>query len=108
MADGPMIDRSGLLAAFLGSIPEPVKNVYRAVLPTELRKLVRDYHPYEQDMVRSLRFWANPIERRRRRSELQACQTLEDHFAFATRYLAHQQWKQEILGFLEFAATKKP
>src|ERR1700683_2329221 len=50
----------------------------------------------------------NPNERRRRRAELHACRTPADYFAFATKYLAHQQWEQEITQFIDFATTRKP
>jgi predicted O-methyltransferase YrrM len=108
MTDGPMIDRSGLFFAFLRLLPEPVKHFYRAFVPETLRQNVRDIYPYEQDMVRAVRFWASPRERRRKRAELQSCRTPEDYFAFATKYLGHQQWKQEITGFLNFAMGEGP
>jgi predicted O-methyltransferase YrrM len=108
MTDGPMIDRSGLYFAFLSMLPEPVRKFYRTHIPERLRQRVRDIYPYEQDIVRALRFWANPNERRRRKAELQGCQSPKDYFDFATKYLGHQQWRQEITGFLNFAIGEKP
>ena len=58
--------------------------------------------------MRAVLFWVNPKERRRRKAELQRCQSPEDYFAFATKYLGHQQWKQEITSFLNFAREKRP
>ena len=52
MADGPMVDRTGVIVAFLGLLPEPVKNFYRACVPDRLRQTVRDLQPYEQDKAR--------------------------------------------------------
>ena len=89
-------------------LPEPVRNLYRTHIPERWRQRVREIYPYEQDFERALRFWANPNERRRRKAELQRCLSPEDYFAFATKYLRHQQWKQEIVGFLNFATEEKP
>src|SRR6266852_6237068 len=108
MTDGPMLDRSGLVGALIRRLPEPVKNLYRSYLPESLRQGFRDVLPYEQDMVRAARFWANPGERRRKTEQLQRCQTPEDYFLFATSCLGHQQWKQEITGFLNFARAERP
>jgi predicted O-methyltransferase YrrM len=108
MADGPMVDRTGLIVAFLRLLPEPVKNIYRTIAPASLHQGIRRIHPYEQDLARAVSFWAKPGERRRKKAELQQCRTPEDYFAFATSTLAHQQWKPEILGFLNFAAAEKP
>ena len=108
MKDGPMIDRSGMFLGILRLLPEPMRRLYRALVPLKLRQLVRDAYPYEQEMIRVIRFWANPYERRRNKAELPYCQTPEDYFSFATKHLGHQQWKQEIIGFLEFAKKQEP
>jgi predicted O-methyltransferase YrrM len=108
MTDGPMIDKSGLYFAFLGMLPEPVRNFYRTHTPKRLRQRVREIYPYEQDIERTFRFWANPIERRRRKAALDRCRYPQDYFDFATKYLGHQQWKQEITGFLNFAIEERP
>jgi cephalosporin hydroxylase len=108
MTDGPMTDRSGLYFALLRRLPEPVRQFYRAFIPERLRQSVREIYPYEQDLIRAVRFWATPKERRRQRAELQRCQNPEDYFAFATKYLGHQQWKDEIIGFLNFAMGERP
>ena len=108
MTDKPMSDRSGLFVAVLKLLPEPVRHFYRAIVPQPLRASIRRIHPSEQDLTRAVRFWANPRERRRRTVELQHCRTPEDYFVFATKYLTHQQWKQEILGFLNFAMAEGP
>ena len=108
MTDGPMTDKSGLYFAFLNMLPGPVRNLYRSYLPQRLRQRVRNKYPYEQDILRVLRFWANPSGRRSIKAELQRCQTPEDYFVFATKYLGHQQWREEITGFLNFAREEKP
>jgi predicted O-methyltransferase YrrM len=108
MTDGPMTDRSGLYFALLTLLPEPVRNFYRRHIPERWRQKVRKIYPYEQDVERAIRFWANPNERRRRKAELQRCRTPGDYFAFATKYLRHQQWKQEITAFLDFAIAEGP
>jgi predicted O-methyltransferase YrrM len=108
MSDGPMIDRSGLYLGLLKVLPEPVRNFYRAAIPERFRQAVRGVYPYEQNLTRAALFWANPRERRRRGAELQRCQRPEEYFDFATKYLGHQQWKQEITDFLKFAADIKP
>jgi len=105
MIDGPMSDPK-----IMGDLlPEPVRNVFRTIVPHSLRvKAYQKLFPHPQNMARAVRFWANPVERRRRKAELRKCRTPEDFFAFATTYLAHQQWSEEILGFLKFAEAKKP
>jgi hypothetical protein len=108
MADGPMVDRSGLFLGFLRLLPEPVRRFYRSALPESLRKKVRDLYPYEQDWVRSARFWVNSKERERQKDELRSCKKPQDYFDFATKYLGHGQWKDEILGFLNFGARSQP
>lgn len=108
MTDGPMTDRSGLYFGLLRLLPEPVKHFYRSYIPELLRQRVRRFYPYEQDFMRAVLFWANQKKRRRRKAELQRCQSPEDYFAFATRSLGHQQWKQEITSFLEFARGERP
>jgi predicted O-methyltransferase YrrM len=108
MVDGPIVDRSGLFLGFLRLLPEPVRRAYRTLVPERVRKKVRDLYPYEQDWVRSARFWTNRQERERQRQELRDCKTPGDYFDFATKYLGHQQWKDEILGFLDFVAKSEP
>jgi predicted O-methyltransferase YrrM len=99
---------TGSLIAFYRRLPDPIKHLYRAIATKGLRERVRGMLPYQQDLARFVRFWANPWKRRRERAELQRCRTPEDYFAFATKYLWHQQWKDEIVGFLNFAMTVKP
>jgi predicted O-methyltransferase YrrM len=108
MTNGPVIDRSGLYLGLLSLLPEPVRNFYRAAIPEGFRESVRNLYPYEQDFTRAVMFWANPQERRRRKAELELCRTPDDYFDFATRYLGHQQWRQEITEFLKFAMAEKP
>jgi predicted O-methyltransferase YrrM len=103
-----MIDQSGIFGTIVKRLPDPLKNLYRNYLPQSVRQSFRDVLPYEQNMVRAVRFWASPGARRRRVEELQRCRTPEDYFAFATNCLGHQQWKQEITGFLTFAREHKP
>src|SRR4051812_7492164 len=100
MSDRPMMDTGELFVGFYKRLPDPLKNFYRACLPQQLRLKLKNLLPYEQDAMRALRFWASPTERRRKKAELQRCQTPEDYFAFAARHLGHQQWKQEITQFL--------
>jgi predicted O-methyltransferase YrrM len=108
MPDGPMTDKSGLILGLLGMLPEPIRGFYRTVVPERLRRGFRNFYPYEQDLVRAVRFWANPKARSRKKVELQRCRTPDDYFAFATKYFGHQQWKDEIIGFLNFAKEQNP
>jgi len=103
-----MSDRSGIFTSLVKRLPDPVKHLYRNYLPESIRQSFRDVLPHEQNMVRAMRFWVNPGERRRRVEELRRCRTLDDYFAFASNSLGHQQWKQEITGFLTFARDHKP
>src|SRR5260221_9865620 len=103
MADGAASARRGLLVALIRRLPEPVKRFYRMKALARLRQNGRDLVPYTQDVERALRFWANPGARRRALADLERCRTLEEYFDFATSHLGHLQWKQEFLGFLDFA-----
>jgi predicted O-methyltransferase YrrM len=100
---GPMKDTKVLSMA-----PGPVKSAYRFLLPQDLRLKVHGQILRAENTARAAAFWANPGRRKRGRNELWHAQSPENCFAFATAHLAHQQWKQEILGFLNFAKTQKP
>jgi predicted O-methyltransferase YrrM len=108
MTDEPNSAQAGLLVALIRKLPEPVKKIYRANQLAKIRQSGRDMVPYAQDLERAVRFWASPAERRRALEALERCQTLEEYFDFATKHLGHLQWKQEFLGFLEFAKEMKP
>jgi predicted O-methyltransferase YrrM len=103
LAVGPMGDTT-----FVKLVPEPVRNIYRYLFPQSLRIRAHGLFLRAEDMARTALFWANPMRRNRSRAELWCCQTPAECFAFATAHMAHQQWKQEILGFLNFAKTEKP
>jgi predicted O-methyltransferase YrrM len=92
----------------LSRVPGPFRNAYRVLFPEELRIRVHGLLLHVDDMMRTATFWANPWERKRSRAELWSCQTPEDCYTFATAHMAHQQWKQEILGLLNFANAQRP
>lgn len=104
MIDGPMS------APKVGEmLPNPIRNLFRTIVPLSLRvKAHQKLFPHPQNVARAARFWAHPSERRRMKAELRNCKTPHDFFAFATKYMGHQQWSQEILGFLKFAEEQKP
>ena len=58
-------------------------------------------------MLRTASFWTTS-ERGRRKAELMGCDTPEACFTFATDYMGLQQFKPEILGFLNFAKAHRP
>ena len=104
MTDRPMTDTKLLLKL----VPGPLRAFCKLLLPNSVRIRILGLLPREENMARTALFWANPRDRSRKRAELRRCQTPEDFFAFATASLRHQQWKQEILGFLNFAKARKP
>lgn len=100
---GPMSDTK-----VLTRVPRPIRNAYRFLLPQRLRLRAHDFILHAENTARAATFWANPASRKRSREELWHCKTPEECFAFATAHMAHQQWEQEIVGFLNFAKAQKP
>ena len=100
---GPMDDTK-----ILTRVPKPIRNAYRALFPEKLRLKAHDLLLHAENTTRAATFWANSAKRKQSRDELWQCKTPEECFVFATNHMAHQQWKQEIVGFLNFAKAQKP
>ncbi len=96
------------IAGLYNKLPSPVRKLCKTIIPAGLRRTLQDMLPYEQDLGRAARFWANPARRRQSLAELEACRTAADYFFFASKHLGHQQIKPEFIGLLEFVNTINP
>ena len=106
--EGERIANRGLLTRVYRSLPQPIKGLYRHLMPENARERLRGMLGYEQDLVETARFWMSPLGRQNALKELRACQTPDDFFHFAGTHFGHLQLKSEITGFLAFAAHHRP